>query len=53
VHSAHGYSIAQFLSLYFNKRNDDYGGDVINRARFAVELVKAVKERIRIPIILG
>ncbi|MBM3706164.1 MAG: NADH:flavin oxidoreductase, partial [Actinobacteria bacterium] len=45
VHGAHGYLVCQFLSNYSNKRNDKYGGSVINRSRFAVEIVKNIKEK--------
>ena len=44
IHGAHGYLIDQFLSRSSNKRQDDYGGDLRNRARFLVEVIKAVKE---------
>lgn len=43
IHGAHGYLIAQFLNGYFNQRTDEYGGSHENRARFAVEIIKAVK----------
>ncbi len=42
IHAAHGYLLSQFLSPYFNKRNDKYGGNIENRARLALEVVKAV-----------
>ena len=45
LHGAHGYLIAQFLSPFSNRRTDGYGGTLENRARFAVETVKAVKEK--------
>ncbi|MCL2610561.1 MAG: NADH:flavin oxidoreductase, partial [Defluviitaleaceae bacterium] len=44
VHGAHGYLVAGFMSLYSNKRTDDYGGNVIKRARFAVEIVEAIRK---------
>jgi 2,4-dienoyl-CoA reductase-like NADH-dependent reductase (Old Yellow Enzyme family) len=44
IHGAHGYLIHQFLSPEANRRNDDYGGSLLNRMRFAVEIVEAVRE---------
>jgi len=46
LHGAHGYLIGTFLSPDSNRRNDAYGGDVRGRARFYVELVRAIKERL-------
>lgn len=43
VHGAHGYLIGQFLSPLANLREDDYGGSDENRARFAIDVVKAVR----------
>jgi 2,4-dienoyl-CoA reductase-like NADH-dependent reductase (Old Yellow Enzyme family)/thioredoxin reductase len=43
IHGAHGYLIDQFLSPSSNKRKDFYGGDLPNRARFLIEIIKAVK----------
>ncbi|KAJ6550039.1 hypothetical protein B0H19DRAFT_1264901 [Mycena capillaripes] len=42
VHGANGYLIDQFLQDVSNKRTDEYGGSVENRARFALEVVDAV-----------
>jgi 2,4-dienoyl-CoA reductase-like NADH-dependent reductase (Old Yellow Enzyme family) len=44
VHGAHGYIIQQFLSPITNKRRDAYGGDLLGRMRFALELIEAVRE---------
>ncbi|SHH87180.1 2,4-dienoyl-CoA reductase [Sporobacter termitidis DSM 10068] len=43
VHGAHGNLIAQFASAYFNKRTDEYGGSLENRAHFACEVLDAVR----------
>ncbi len=45
VHSAHGYLVAQFLSPLSNLRDDKWGGPLENRARFLLEIVRAVKAR--------
>lgn len=43
VHGAHGYLISQFLSPRVNLRTDEYGGSLENRARFLLDVVKAVR----------
>ncbi|MET7900713.1 NADH:flavin oxidoreductase/NADH oxidase [Streptomyces sp. NPDC005355] len=43
IHGAHGYLIGQFLSPHSNHRTDGYGGSFENRARFALEVVDAVR----------
>jgi N-ethylmaleimide reductase len=42
IHAANGYLIDQFLRDGVNKRNDEYGGNVKNRARFLLEVTEAV-----------
>ncbi|MBM4305591.1 MAG: NADH:flavin oxidoreductase [Deltaproteobacteria bacterium] len=44
IHSAHGYLLSQFLSPVFNKRMDEYGGEVLNRARIHLEIYKAIRQ---------
>ena len=46
IHGAHFYLISQFLSPLTNQRDDRYGGDVRARATFALEVVKAARERL-------
>ena len=44
IHGANGYLLNQFLSTYFNERDDEYGGTPENRVRFPREVVEAVDE---------
>ena len=43
-HAAHGYLYSQFLSPYYNRRTDEYGGSIENRARIIFETLAAVRE---------
>lgn len=43
VHAAHGYLGHEFLSPLSNKRTDEYGGSLVNRARFPLEIIRAVR----------
>ncbi len=44
VHMAHGYLLHQFFSPISNKRIDEYGGSLINRARFLNEIAQEVRK---------
>ncbi|MFF9090096.1 NADH:flavin oxidoreductase [Streptomyces sp. NPDC014991] len=46
IHGAHGYLIDQFLWAHTNRRTDGYGGDPVARARFAAEIVAAVRDAV-------
>ncbi len=46
IHGGHGWLINQFLSPYFNKRTDEYGGSLENRCRFAAEALQAVRKAV-------
>ncbi|MFF8430389.1 NADH:flavin oxidoreductase/NADH oxidase family protein [Streptomyces sp. NPDC016566] len=43
VHAAHGYLLSQFLSPLVNKRTDQWGGSLENRARMLLDVVRAVR----------
>src|SRR5215218_10355960 len=46
VHGCNGYLITQFLSKAINDRKDEYGGPLENRARFALEIVRAIRREV-------
>lgn len=46
LHSANGYLITQFLSSAINDRKDEYGGSLENRARFLLEIVRAIRAEV-------
>jgi len=46
IHAGHGYLLSEFLSPFFNKRIDIYGGPVENRARLLLEVVLAVRQAV-------
>ncbi len=46
IHAAHGYLVSQFLSPLVNRRKDQWGGSLENRARFLFEVVKRVRDSV-------
>jgi 2,4-dienoyl-CoA reductase-like NADH-dependent reductase (Old Yellow Enzyme family) len=46
IHAAHGYLLSEFLSPFFNRRNDRYGGSIENRARIVLEVIKSVRDTV-------
>lgn len=46
IHSAHGYLLDQFLSPLSNKRKDEYGGDIYNRIKLHLDIIKGIKEKL-------
>jgi len=46
IHGAHGFLISQFLSPFFNRREDEYGGSIENRARLILEITQAIRSEL-------
>ncbi len=46
IHAAHGYLLSQFLSPTHNRRKDEYGGELENRARILLEVVTSVRQAV-------
>lgn len=46
IHAAHGFLLSQFLSPFFNKRIDYYGGSLENRARIILEIIQAIRSEL-------
>lgn len=46
IHAAHGFLLSQFLSPFYNRRNDLYGGSLENRARLLLEVVRNVRDKV-------
>jgi 2,4-dienoyl-CoA reductase-like NADH-dependent reductase (Old Yellow Enzyme family) len=53
VHACHGYIFHQFLSPYYNKRTDQYGGSADNRARFLFETLREIRAAVRSDFAVG
>jgi len=46
LHGAHGYLIAQFMSAESNQRNDRYGGDLLKRMTFPLEIIQGIRREV-------
>lgn len=53
IHGAHGYILAQFLSVEHNQRNDRYGGSLENRARLSSEIMEGIRKACGPHFLLG
>jgi 2,4-dienoyl-CoA reductase-like NADH-dependent reductase (Old Yellow Enzyme family) len=54
IHAAHGFLLSQFLSPFFNKRRDQYGGSIENRARLLMEVYHSARQEVgeRFPVMV-
>ncbi|MZP29578.1 NADH:flavin oxidoreductase [Heliobacterium undosum] len=46
LHGAHGYLLSKFLTPYYNRRTDGYGGGIESRARMVLETYQAIREKV-------
>lgn len=46
LHAAHGFLLSQFMTPYYNRRTDGYGGSLQNRARMTLETYQAVRQEV-------
>ncbi len=53
LHGAHGYILCQFLSAEINRRDDEYGGSLENRARPLLDIITGIRARCRADFQLG
>jgi len=53
LHSSNGYLFSQFLSSAINDRTDEYGGPLENRARFLLDVIRGIRERVGHDVFLG
>ena len=53
IHSAHNYLLSSFISPVYNKRDDEYGGDLEGRLRFTLEVIESVKQHVSEDFITG
>lgn len=53
VHMAHGYLLHQFLSPLYNERTDSYGGGLLERTAFPLDVLRAVRERVGDDAVVG
>ncbi|MYL21260.1 NADH:flavin oxidoreductase [Halobacillus litoralis] len=53
LHGANGYLLDQFITDYFNQRDDQYGGTTTNRMRYILEVIKEVRKEVGHDYLLG
>jgi len=54
IHAAHGYLLSQFLSPLYNKRKDQYGGNIESRSRIITEIIQAIRNSVgdKFPVLI-
>lgn len=53
IHGANGYLLDQFITVYTNKRTDEYGGELTNRLRIYKEIITAVRAEVGNSMVIG
>ncbi|MFT5757072.1 MAG: 2,4-dienoyl-CoA reductase-like NADH-dependent reductase (Old Yellow Enzyme family) [Alteromonadaceae bacterium] len=53
IHGANGYLLDQFITVYTNKRIDEYGGTLVNRLRIYKEIITSVREAVGQDFVIG
>mgnify|MGYP000163542193 CR=1 FL=1 len=53
IHGANGYLLDQFITVYTNKRTDEYGGSLVNRLRIYKEIISSVRKAVGDDFIIG
>ena len=53
IHGAHFLLVSEFISPMFNRRTDEYGGSTENRARFLLEIIEKIREKVGKDYIVG
>lgn len=53
IHGSHGYMVNEFMSPYFNRRTDEYGGSVEGRMKFPLDMISAIRTAVGKSFVLG
>jgi len=53
ISANHGYLVSEFLTPYYNRRTDEYGGNYDNRIRFLLEIIREMKDRVGSEVAVG